>query len=403
MNIEMLKSLIIRNESKIVFLIMDGLGGLPHEETRLTELETAKTPNLDALMQNSVCGRTDPIAPGITPGSGPAHLSLFGYDPFKFKIGRGILAALGIGLTIQRGDVAARLNFATVDSEGKILDRRAGRISSETNNRIVEKLKKNLRLSSDIEWFLETVSEHRAVLVLRDKHLAGNIADTDPQVVGKKPLDAMPLDRESEPTANIINEFIMKAKTILKDEEKANMILARGFAAFEKIETMEERYGLRCLAIAEYPMYRGLARLVGMDIQGIPKDFDELIDLYYKYYDAYDFFFLHVKKTDSYGEDGNFDAKVKVIENVDKVLVPAVLKKNPDVLVVTGDHSTPCKLKAHSWHTVPILMNSKVCRIDNVKKFGENDCIQGGLGRILLKDFMAVALSNAGRLQKYGA
>ncbi|RKY83129.1 phosphoglycerate mutase [candidate division KSB1 bacterium] len=403
MDINVLKSLLVRNTTKIVYLIMDGLGGLPDKETGLTELETANTPNLDSLAEMSICGMMDPIAPGITPGSGPAHLSLFGYDPLEFAIGRGILSALGIDFPIKKGDVAARINFATIDKEGKIIDRRAGRISTETNRRLCEKLRKNVKLNENVKWFIETVSEHRAVLVFRGQNLSGKIEDTDPQVVGKKPLKAIPLEKEAEYTANIINDFISKAKAVLKDEDKANMILVRGFATFEKIESMKERYGLNCLAIAEYPMYRGLARLVGMDILKIPGSFEELLQIFSEHYNEYDFFFLHVKKTDSYGEDGNFKAKVEVIEKVDKVIVPEIMKKSPDVFVVTGDHSTPYLLKSHSWHPVPLILYSKVCRKDSVKKFGESECTKGGLGRMLLKDFMPVVLANALRIQKYGA
>jgi len=403
MDSNILKSLILKNDSKIVYLIMDGLGGLPDENTGLTELETANTPHLDSLAEKSICGMMDPLAPGITPGSGPAHLSLFGYDPFEFVIGRGILSALGVDFPLQHGDIAIRLNFATIDKDGIVIDRRAGRISSDINERLCEQLRKNIKLSDNIEWFIRTVSEHRAVLIFRGENLTGGIADTDPQAIGKKPLDAAPLKKEADYTAKIINDFIAKAKVILADEEKANMILARGIDSYEEISSMEDRYGLKSIAIAEYPMYRGLARLVGMDIQGVPKDFNELIQLYYDYYNDYDFFFLHVKKTDSYGEDGNFSAKVEVIEKTDKIIVPKIMEKEPDVLIVTGDHSTPCLLKAHSWHPVPLLLYSKVCRRDKVKIFSERECNGGGLGRMLLKDIMTVALANALRIQKFGA
>jgi len=403
MNIDILKSLLIENDNKIVYLIMDGLGGLPDKETGLTELETAYTPNLDKLSETSICGMMDPIAPGITPGSGPAHLSLFGYDPLEFDIGRGILSALGVDFELKHGDVAIRLNFATIDKKGVITDRRAGRIPTDKNRQLCEKLRKNLKLSFDVEWFIETESEHRAALIFRGKNLTGGISDTDPQMTGEKPLKAKALTKEAEYTAKVINEFIEKAKYILSDEDKANMLLARGIDSYEKISSMNERYRLNCVALAEYPMYRGLARLVGMDIPGIPGDIDELIKMFYSYYDNYDFFFLHVKKTDSYGEDGNFKAKVEVIEKVDKIVVPKILEKDPAVVVITGDHSTPCRLKSHSWHPVPLLLHSVMCRKDSVKVFSETECIKGGLGRMLLKNLMPVILANALKLQKYGA
>ena len=404
MDQEMLSSLIIKGNSKIVYLIMDGLGGLPQQAGGKTELESAQTPNMDKLAEEGILALLDPIGHGITPGSGPAHLALFGYDPLKDNVGRGILSALGVDFPVTGKDVCARLNFCTLDADGNVTDRRAGRIASEVNERLCQKLKDSITLSDGIEFFLKTESEHRALLVIRGEGLGGKINDTDSQQTGAPPLAAEGKDEASKKAAAYVNEFLAKAKEVLKDESPANFILARGFAKHEPLLTMEERYGLKCAAIAQYPMYRGLARLVGMDVLPRPETFEAMASQLKDNYDAYDFFFIHFKKTDSYGEDGNFDAKVKVIEEVDK-WVEGLEALNPDVLVITGDHSTPAVMKAHSWHPVPALLHCRngLNRIDHMKSFGETQCGQGGLGRMEMKNIILEALACAGRIQKYGA
>lgn len=404
MNAEIWKDLIIKNNSKIIFLIMDGLGGLPMPGGDKTELETAHTPHFDRYAKEGICGLLDPIYPGFTPGSGPAHLALFGYEPVDYNIGRGVLSALGVDFELTGRDVAARLNFCTIDKEGKVTDRRAGRISNEVNQKLCEKIRKNVRLSGGVEYFIQTESEHRAVFVLRGDGLGGNVNDTDPQETGKKPFDPKGEDEASQKTARYVAEFLKQVKEVLKDDHPANFILARGFAKHEVFPSMQERYGLRSVAIAQYPMYRGLARLVGMTVLPVPKDFDEMFQQLKDNYEKYDFFFVHFKKTDSYGEDGNFENKVKVIESVDQW--SAKLRElNPDVLVVTGDHSTPALLKSHSWHPVPALLwsNKGYARADEVERFGERDCIRGYLGRMPMKNIILIAMANAGRLKKYGA
>jgi 2,3-bisphosphoglycerate-independent phosphoglycerate mutase len=404
MNPEVLKPLIHKNETKIVYIIMDGLGGLPREIGGKTELESAKTPMMNKMAKEGVLGQLDPIGPGITPGSGPAHLALFGYDPIADNVGRGILSALGVDFPVTGRDVCARLNFCTIDASGNITDRRAGRIATEINLRICEKLQKSISLSDGIEFFLKTEAEHRALLVIRGDHLGGHINDTDPQQVGVPALEAKGSDGDSQKTAKYVNEFLNKAKEFLKEEEKANFILARGFAKHEPLTTMEEKYGLRCAAIAQYPMYRGLARLVGMEVLPVPPDFDAMFGQLQENYNSYDFFYIHFKKTDSYGEDGNFDAKVKVIESVDEWL-KKVVKINPDVLVITGDHSTPSVMKSHSWHPVPVVMHSRnlMIRPDSASEFGEKDCTIGGLGRMPMHNMILEAMAAAGRIQKFGA
>ncbi len=395
-------SLIIKNDTKILFLILDGLGGLAEKEYGGTELQVAKTPNLDALASKSSCGLLTPISPGITPGSGPGHFALFGYDPVETNIGRGVQEAAGIGFPLQEKDVAARFNFATVDKEGKVIDRRAGRISTEENKRICEKLRKNINLGSQVEVFVETVKEHRGVLVLRGEGLRDEVKDTDPKQVGLPPLDPIPLKPEAGKTAELLKEFISQAKNLLASEEKANMLLLRGLAKNKGYPSLKERFGLNAVAIASYPMYKGIAHLLGMTVIPDLSTIDEEIEALKANSEKFDFFFFHVKYTDSRGEDGNFMEKVKVIEEVDKLL-PDILSLKFDVVVVTGDHSTPAKMAAHSWHELPVLIYADTCRVDTVTKFDEISCIQGALGHLRTKDLMTLALAHAQRLEKFGA
>jgi 2,3-bisphosphoglycerate-independent phosphoglycerate mutase len=402
MHPELIDTLAIKNKSKIIFLIMDGLGGLPRPGGHETELETARTPHLDALAKKSVCGLLDPVGYGITPGSGPAHFSLFGYDPVKNNIGRGILEGAGIDFPMTDRDLLVRINFATVDKNGLVVDRRAGRIDNETNRRVCRKLQDHVRLDKGVEVMFESVREHRALLVLRGDGLREEIAETDPQKTNMLPISPRALIPAAEPTAALFSEIVDQARKVLFDEARANMILLRGYARYRRYPSIEERFGLNALAIASYPMYRGIARLLGMDIamptDSIRAEVDSLRDNYTKY----DFFFMHVKPTDSRGEDGNFEAKVKVIEEVD-TLIPMVTGLKPDVLVVTGDHSTPAVMASHSWHPVPVLLAAETCRPDRVERFGERDCSQGGLGRIPMVYLMGLALAHAKRLEKFGA
>ncbi|MFO8052546.1 MAG: 2,3-bisphosphoglycerate-independent phosphoglycerate mutase [Candidatus Omnitrophota bacterium] len=387
-------------DTKIVLLVMDGLGGLPGDQG-LTELEKANTPNLDKLAKSGICGLHQPIASGITPGSGPAHLSLFGYDPIKYQVGRGVLAALGINFALEDGDLAARGNFCTVDKESKVTDRRAGRISTEKNKELC-KLLNQIKLDG-AEVFVETVKEHRFLLVFRGKNLSADIVDTDPQVTGELPHQPKTSSGESNQTTKMIEEFIDKAKKLLSDQHPANMALLRGFSKHPSWPSMEEAFGLNSAAIAGYPMYKGIAKLLGMDVLDTGETIASEVDTLENSFNDYDFFYFHVKKTDSYGEDGNFKDKVRVIEETDG-LIPRILKLNPDVILVTGDHSTPFSLASHSWHPVPTLLWSKNARTDRVEKFGERDCLRGALGpRIPAVDLVPLALANAQRLEKFGA
>ncbi|MEL7338568.1 MAG: 2,3-bisphosphoglycerate-independent phosphoglycerate mutase, partial [Planctomycetota bacterium] len=326
-----------------------------------TELETAATPNLDRIAATAVQGASIPVKPGIAPGSGPGHLGLFGYDPLEFKIGRGALEATGIGFQLQDGDVAIRCNFCTLDADGTISDRRAGRIPTSESAPVAE----SLRAISipGIEIFVEPVKEHRFVVVFRGEGLGGEVDDTDPQAVGVPPLDPVARDSASEKTAQVAKEFLRQARDILKDQPKANFHTMRGFAAKPALPTFQDVYGLRAAAIAVYPMYKGLASLVGMDVIGNAASLQEEVEVLKNAWNDYDFFFLHFKYTDSTGEDGNFDAKVEMTEQFDSVF-PAVQALGPDVLIVTGDHSTPAYLKSHSWHPVPTMLWSECCRPD---------------------------------------
>jgi 2,3-bisphosphoglycerate-independent phosphoglycerate mutase len=389
-----------KENSKIVMLVADGLGGLPMTPGGKTELETANRPNLNALAAIGVQGGSIPVAPGITPGSGPGHLGLFGYDPVKYVIGRGALEATGIGFVMQPGDVAARGNFCTLDAAGKISDRRAGRIATEESAPLAIKMRQ-VKIPG-VQVFVEPVKEHRFVVVFRGPGLAGNIKDTDPQATGVPPLAAHATDAASEKAAGIANQFIAQATKLLASEKKANGLTLRGFSGRPELPSYEEVYGLRAAAIAVYPMYKGLAQLVGMDIVGKAQTLSEQMDVLEQNWSKYDFFFIHFKYTDSTGEDGNFAAKVAKIEELDGI-IPRIRALKPNVLIVTGDHSTPSFLKSHSWHPVPTLLVSDCCRPDGNTTFGENAAIRGGLGQFKAKYLMALALSNAGRLTKYGA
>ncbi|OGS45243.1 MAG: phosphoglycerate mutase [Elusimicrobia bacterium RIFOXYD2_FULL_34_15] len=396
---EFLKKLTTKTDSKIVLLVMDGLGGLQNE-TGKTELETANHPNMDELAKKSICGLSDPISPGITPGSGPAHMSIFGYDPLKHEIGRGLLDTLGIDFEFTHDDMAARGNYCTLDEKGIITDRRAGRISTDKNIELCKKL--DGMVIDGVKIFARPVKEHRFSIIFRGKGLVDKILDSDPQKEGLKPLDAVATEKSAGFTAEVVNKFIQKAKEILKNDHPANMVLLRGFSKMVKLPKFQEVYQLTPACIALYPMYKGLARLCGMEVinsgDTIETEFQTLKDNFSKY----DFFYMHIKQTDSSGEDGDFQRKVKIIEQVDKSL-PVLTSLNPDVIIITGDHSTPAVHAGHSWHPVPLLIYSKKCRFDKVQRFSESDCICGGLGRISAKEIMPIALSNAGKLLKYGA
>ena len=402
MQSEDLKPLLTSSNRKIVLLVLDGLGGLPMEPGGKTELETAETPNMNRLAAEGILGQSTPIDAGITPGSGPAHLSLFGIDALDEEVGRGVLEAFGVGVPVNKGDIAVRGNFCTLDANGLIIDRRAGRITSEEAAPIIEKLK-SIKLPG-IEVEVKHVKEYRFVVVLRGAGLSPDLEETDPQRLGAAPLEVIPQNAAADKAASLFNQWIECAKKIIKDEPKANGLTLRGFATDPGLPTYKELYDLRAACVAVYPMYRGVARLVGMDF--IKCDGESPYDQFKAvadHWNDYDFFFIHIKDTDSFGEDGNFDGKVKVIETVDAAL-PTLLALNPDVLIITGDHSTPAKLRSHSWHPVPYLLWAPATvRPDQETEFGERACMRGGLGVFPALDNMPLALAHAMRLNKFGA
>jgi 2,3-bisphosphoglycerate-independent phosphoglycerate mutase len=400
MDERLLRQIVIPGTTKIVLLVMDGLGGLPHPDTGRSELETARIPNLDRLAREGVCGLTVPVAAAITPGSGPGHLALFGYDPIRYDIGRGVLEAAGIDFDLTDSDVAARGNFCTVDGDGIITDRRAGRITTEAAAPLIERLRR-IRLPG-VELFVEPVREHRFVLVLRGEGLSDRLTGTDPNREGLPPAPVIATEPEANDTAALLNRWIAAARAALADQPAANMVLVRGFAKRPRLPSMQELFRLNAAAVAVYPMYRGLAKLVGMRALPPPADFAAEIDTVARHWHDFDFFFVHFKGTDTAGEDGDFDRKVAALEQVDREL-PRLLALRPDVLLVGGDHSTPAVLAAHSWHPVPFLLHGPWCRADLAEAFNERECLRGSLGVFPATEALPLALAHAGRLTKYGA
>lgn len=399
----LIKPLIQKNGSKIVYIVLDGVGGLPVNGR--TELEAAVTPNLDAMAVESACGLHTPVALGITPGSGPGHLGIFGYDPVEYQIGRGVLEALGLGLEIRNTDVAVRCNYATIKN-GVMIDRRAGRIPTEVGRKLTERLQNEIKKIDEAEIILAAGMEYRFAVIMRfPEPLAPDAAminDTDPQKEGKAPLPPSPMSGSAERVSRVAEKLISTAAEILKNEGKANFILTRGFSNMPHIPTFEEAFGLNAIAIATYPMYRGLARLVGMNTPVVEGTVEDQISFLKQKYNDYDFFFLHVKKVDSYGEDGNFEGKAERISEFDRLL-PQIMNLKPEVVVVTGDHSTPCLMKSHSWHPVPVMIRSPFVLGRTCTGFSERECLKGELAILPAANLMPLTLAHAGRLKKFGA
>lgn len=399
----LVKDIIQRNNSKIVMVVLDGLGGLPvHGQS---ELDVAVLPNLDMLAQNSACGLHVPVSFGITPGSGPGHLSLFGYNPIEWQIGRGVLEALGLGVELKKTDIAIRCNYATI-SNGIITDRRAGRIPTEKSSTITKKLQDNIKKIDDAEVIFASGMEHRFAVILRFPEQLGkgsdDIKDTDPQKEGNPPIPLTPGNPQAQRVAKVVKKLIDLVSEVIKDQKQANFVLLRGFSQVPDIPHFGDVYGLNSLAIAVYPMYRGLAKLIGMEAPELTGDVKDEIEFLRQNYDKYDFFFMHVKKIDSFGEDGDFKGKVAQIEKFDHLL-PGILALNPDVLIITGDHSTPALLKGHSWHPVPTILKSPYVFGGLCKSFSERECFKGELGIFPTINLMPLALANALRLKKFGA
>ena len=396
---EALRGSFATTSSKILLLVVDGLGGLPHPDTRLSELETANIPNLDALARESACGLTLPVQPGVAPGSGPGHLALFGYDPVKYMIGRGALEALGIDVDLQEGDVAARGNFCTVDGTGNLTDRRAGRIPTSESAPLCHMLQ---AITLDgVEATVYPVQDYRFVLHLRGTGLSDQVCETDPQQTGVPPLEAQALSPDGARTASAVREFVDTAARMLSERHRANMIMLRGFSQLPHLPPMGDAFCLNPGAIAAYPMYRGLASIAGMRVMPTGSTFTDEVYTLREHYHEHDFFFLHYKPADAAGEDGNFKGKVETLEALDRH-IPDLLDLDPDVLIVAGDHSTPAIMAAHSWHPVPFLLRSQWTRGEGVDAFSERDCAGGPLGTFPATDVMMLATAHAGKLLKFG-
>lgn len=395
-----LTSLATENDSRLVLVVIDGLGGLPVRGK--TELEQAKTPHLDRLASKSMCGLVEPLGCGITPGSGPSHLALFGYDPFAYEIGRGVMEALGMGIHLTQRDLTARGNFATIDGSGVIQDRRAGRIPTEKTRELCKHLQEKIPEINGVRISIHPGREHRFVVLFQGEDLRDDLSDADPQKDGLRAKMAEPRSPEAEKTAQVVNAFLLRAREVLEPFHPANALLLRGFSKVPEIPTLTQRFKLRPAAVATYPMYRGLARLVGMEILETGETFKDEVQTIGDHFAHYDFFYLHFKKTDSAGEDGNFGAKVKALEEIDRV-IPALLKLRPHVLVVTGDHSTPALLKAHSWHPNPLLLYSPYVRPDRVRRFTERECQKGQMGTLPATSLMPLMLAHGLKLKKFGA
>lgn len=479
---DLLARLAQRNDRRIVLLVLDGVGDLRTDPQPRTPLEEARTPNLDRLAARSSLGRLVPAGAGVTPGSGPGHLALFGYEPTspEADIGRGVLEALGLGLDIAPDAVVARGNFATVDGEGLLVDRRAGRIPTAEGRRICALLARRIEaaggvLGDGIEVEVHPGEAYRFVLVFRavdgTPPLDARLADTDPQQPGVPPLPlesstavesagssspdtdpqprraASPLeaaaaagsagssasvtdpqprraespldgyadsgaasgdppdgrdDQSARQTARRLAPAIDLLQAELRDEDRANAFLLRGFSKLPALRGVGELYGLRAAALAGYPLYRGVAKACGMEVVDCGKTFGEALDRLEERWADFDYFFLHVKGTDMAGEDGDPAAKTAAIEEVD-ALLPRLLGLGPDVLAITGDHSTPAPMKAHSWHPVPVLLRSANCFVDECSRFTETEATRGAIGTLPASDLMGLLLANAGKLQKFGA
>jgi 2,3-bisphosphoglycerate-independent phosphoglycerate mutase len=398
--------LTLKTKAKLALLVLDGLGDIATaEQGNLTPLEAAFTPHLDALARSSAQGRMIPVAPGITPGSGPGHLGLFGYDPLEFQVGRGVIEALGLGVELKPGDVCARANFASLDSKGIVTDRRAGRIPTETCVKLCAMLASKVKKIGDTQVIIKPGKEHRFVVVFRGKGLEGPLTDADPNREGFPVPTVKPRDPKSarqKKMAKLIAAFYKNALPVIAKEKPANGFLMRGIAHQPDIPLFEQRYRLKPACLAVYPMYKGLAQLVGMKkIEG-PQTIAEQFERYLTEYDNFDFFFIHYKYTDKAGEDGNFAAKRKAIEEFDAAL-PIFLKKKPDVIAITGDHSTPCAVKGHSWHPQPVLLHSAISGWDKLDRLSETGANCGSLGVFEAKFLIRHMQANAKMFDKFGA
>jgi 2,3-bisphosphoglycerate-independent phosphoglycerate mutase len=385
--------------NKAMLIVMDGLGDRPIKELGwLTPLEAARTPNLDALAARGVSGLMNAIGFGLRPGSDTSHLAILGYDIEKYYTGRGTIEVAGLGMELKAGDVALRGNLGTVNDKLLVVDRRAGRIT-DTGPFVAEL---DGLTYQGVTLLARPGTGHRAGIILRGPGLSSRISDNDPHEVGVKVHEVHPLDdsKEAAFTAKVLNHFLAEAHRILaanplnqerikQGKPPANYLLGRGAGYYKQIVKFEERYGLHACTIAGGGLYKGIGAFTGMDViqvagaTGLPNT-----DIAAKFRaglaalkGAYDFAFVHVKATDTFGEDGDFTGKMNFINRIDEAA--ALLLDAPHLLAVTADHSTPCALKRHSGDPVPLMMvGDGLVRTDEVATYGERSCARGGMGRL---------------------
>ena len=408
------------DQRKILLIIFDGLGDRPVTELgHKTPLEAAPKPNLDWFAANGMNGLLDPIGPGIRPGSDTSHLALFGYDPMKVYTGRGPFEAVGVGIELEKGDVAFRCNFATVDEELTLTDRRAGRIKDGTEQ--LAKTLDGLKLGR-VKVLFRAGTEHRAALVFRGKGLSPKVSDTDPHEEGKKILTSEPLESKGKATAKVLNTFTRKAYDLLKDhpvnrariakgEAPANMVVARGAGIAPELEPIAQKFGVKAAGIAGVALIKGMFRAVGMDVLdvkgatgGLDTDMVAKAEAAIKALKSYDLVVVNIKAADLCGHDGQPSEKIKVIERIDQMMGHLKTDLGPDVIVaLTADHSTPVAIKDHSGDPVPVTIFGEGIRVDEIPHFDERSVARGALGRIRGQDLMSILMDHANRTEKFGA
>ncbi len=405
---------------RILLIIFDGLGDRPVKELgSKTPLEAAPKANLDWFANNGMNGLLDPIGPGIRPGSDTSHLALFGYDPLEVYTGRGPFEAAGVGIELQRGDVAFRCNFASVDENRVLTDRRAGRIKDGTD-KLAESLD-GMKLGR-VKVLFRAGTEHRAVLVLRGKGLSPKVTDTDPHEEGQKIPESKPLEPKAKATAKALNAFTRRAYDILsehpvnkarvaKGEAPANMVVARGAGIAPDLPPISEKLGVKAAGIAGVALIKGMFRAVGMDVLevkgatgGLDTDMVAKAEAALKALETYDLVVVNVKAADLCGHDGRSADKIKVIERIDQMMGHFKANLPPDVIFAfTADHSTPVAVMDHSGDPVPVTIYGDGIRVDEVPHFDERSAAHGSLGRIRGRDLMPILLNQANRTEKFGA
>ena len=404
---------------KTFFVICDGLGDRPIPKLgRKTPLEYAKTPNLDAIARRGIIGAMNTIDIGVRPGSDTAHMAIFGYDPHVYYTGRGPFETAGLRMEHKDGDICFRVNMGTVDDTLHIIDRRAGRIGD--TSAFAREL--NGMKIDGVEFFVKAGTGYRMGMIMRGKKLSTHITDIDPGHVGKgvRMCEATDDTSEAKRTAKILNTFVSRAHKLLKrmpvniDRQKnglpqANYLLVRGAGVYPKLPRFFDKYGLRAACFAGAGLYKGIARLIGMDVVHVPgatgkpdSNIRAKVETAIKHRKDYDFFFIHFKGADSCGEDGDVEGKIAYIEKIDDAVAPLLKLKN-SLVVITADHSTPCTIKSHSADDVPIVIMGDEVRDDDVHEFSERTCAKGRMGHIKGMHVMPIILDLMGIAEKFGA